>query len=78
MTICRPQRKFILFYISCTPTTHDSLAWHSTDVGHNISIGELTDPFYLLGNSDFVTTRSTISAGATMTLTLNSALWRLA
>ena len=36
MDIFDADMKFIWFDMSCTPTTHDSLAWISTDLAYNI------------------------------------------
>ena len=63
MAVCDAKRRFTFIDVSCTPTTHDSLAWISTKLGKDISEGKLPCPFYLLGDNAFTCTRSMISPG---------------
>lgn len=63
MAIADADRKFLWFDVSCTPTTHDSLAWSRTALAHRIKNGDLPRPYFLLGDSAFVCTRSMISPG---------------
>ena len=63
MAICDADRKFIWFNMSCTPTNHDSLAWISTDLAYNVENGRLVEPYFILGDSAFTSTRSMIVPG---------------
>lgn len=63
MAICDADRRFLWFDMSCTPTTHDSLAWLTTELGQIFERGELPNPFFLLGDSAFTCTLSMISPG---------------
>ena len=63
MAICDADRRFLWFDMSCTPTTHDSLAWLTTELGQRFERGELPSPFFLLGDSAFTCTLNMISPG---------------
>lgn len=63
MAICDANRKFIWFDVSCTPTTHDSLAWVTTELAERVRRGDLPYPYYILGDSAFTCTRSVITPG---------------
>lgn len=56
-------RKFLSFEVSCTPTTDDSLAGQSTEMGQKVVRGKIPEPFYLLGDNAFTATRSMIVSG---------------
>lgn len=57
MVIEEPDRKFIWFDLSCTFTTHDSLAWSTTNIGHCITEDKLPEPFCILEDRSFTCTR---------------------
>lgn len=63
MAICDAERRVLWFDVSCTPTTHDSLAWTSTALGQQFAADKLPHPYYLLGDNAFVCSRSMISPG---------------
>ena len=63
MAICDAERRVLWFDVSCTPTTHDSLAWTRTALGQQLTADKLPHPYYLLGDNAFVCTRSMISPG---------------
>lgn len=61
--MCYSDRRFLWYDISCTTSTHDSLAWHSTALTQNIITGHLSDPFFVLEASAFTTTIEMITHG---------------
>lgn len=63
MAMCDADRRFLWFDMSCTPTTHDSLAWLTTELGQRFERGELPSPFFVLGDSAFTCTLNMISPG---------------
>lgn len=63
MALCDSHRRFTWFDMSCTSTTHDSLAWISTDLGQRISNGALKEPYFILGDNAFTISRSLITPG---------------
>lgn len=53
MALCDAKRRFTMYDISQTPTTHDSLAWEATALAARISAGELPYPYFILGDAAF-------------------------
>lgn len=64
MAICDARRRFLYIDLSCTPTTHDSLAWLSCQLAQDIEEGKLPSTYYLLGDNAFTCTRSMITPGS--------------
>mmetsp|Transcript_5064 Transcript_5064/g.6216 ORF Transcript_5064/g.6216 Transcript_5064/m.6216 type:complete len:431 (-) Transcript_5064:79-1371(-) len=63
MAIVDADRRIIFYDISCTPSTHDSLAWDSTPLAQRFAAGDLCERFFIFGDSAFVCTRSMITPG---------------
>lgn len=63
MAIADSDRRIIWFDMSCTPSTHDSLAMLTTELGQRIERGELPHPFLILGDSAFTCSLSLITPG---------------
>lgn len=61
--MCDANGHFLRFDISCTPTTHDSLAWIAAYLGHKISFGQQTHLFFILGAIAFTTTKEMVTPG---------------
>mmetsp|Transcript_4497 Transcript_4497/g.6787 ORF Transcript_4497/g.6787 Transcript_4497/m.6787 type:complete len:430 (-) Transcript_4497:272-1561(-) len=63
MAIVDADRRFLFYDISCTPSTHDSLAWDSTRLAQRFAAGDLCERFFIFGDNAFVCTRSMITPG---------------
>ena len=61
--IADANRKVLFYDISCTPTTHDYLAFKSTGLGYRIYRGDLPEPYYIIGDSAYVCGRSIVTPG---------------
>ena len=61
--IADANRKVLWYDVSCTPTTHDYVAFKSTGLGYRIYHGDLPEPYYIIGDSAYVCGRFIVTPG---------------
>ena len=52
--VCDARRRFTFWEFNVTPTTHDSLAWASSELGMEIAAGELPEEYFINGDNAYV------------------------